>query len=146
MNLTHLRIAAAGAFLAVLFSCSGNGGPVTGDLDVIPKPQVLIEKEDAAPFAVTRSTEIVYPADNEKLARTAEFLASYIEEVTGVKVRLSDTPGKHSIILSFLHIPLYTFVKLLIPNRFEYIGSNSVTPSEYLLTALGFTVLINSTK
>lgn len=100
MNLTHLRIAAAGAFLAVLFSCSGNGGTVTGDLDVIPKPQVLIEKEDAAPFAVTRSTEIVYPADNEKLARTAEFLASYIEEVTGVKVRLSDTPGKHSIILS----------------------------------------------
>ena len=71
MNFTDFRIAAAGAFLAVVLSCSGNGETVTGDLDVIPKPQVLVEKADAAPFVVTRSTEIVYPADNEKLARTA---------------------------------------------------------------------------
>ena len=84
---------------AVLLSCS-DGNVQTGSLDVIPKPQVLVDKEGAAPFLVTRSTVILYPGDNGKLAATAEFLSSYIKEVTGVRVKTSaGTAGKKAIVL-----------------------------------------------
>ena len=48
----------------------------TGDLNVIPVPQEITETASAEPFVVRSSTTICYPAGNEKLERTAHFLAS----------------------------------------------------------------------
>ena len=99
MRIANFRNIAAGMAFAVLLSCS-DGNVQTGSLDVIPKPQVLVDKEGAAPFLVTRSTVILYPGDNGKLAATAEFLSSYIKEVTGVRVKTSaGTAGKKAIVL-----------------------------------------------
>ena len=60
----------------------------SGDLNVIPLPQEVTETASAEPFVVRSSTTICYPAGNEKLERTAHFLASYIKEVTGTEVKL----------------------------------------------------------
>ena len=60
-----------------------------GDFHVIPAPQEVTEVAGAAPFVLHSGTPICYPAGNEKLARTAHFLASYIREVTGAQVKVS---------------------------------------------------------
>lgn len=100
MYFSKIRNFAAIFVFAAVLSCSG--GPVkTGDLNVIPKPQVLLDKEGEAPFIVTRSTVILYPEDNARLASTAGFLSTYIGEVTGVKVKTAaGTEGPHVIVLS----------------------------------------------
>ena len=71
----------------------------TGDLNVIPLPQEITETASAEPFVVRSSTTICYPAGNEKLERTAHFLASYIKEVTGTAVKLGTEPGDNCIVL-----------------------------------------------
>ena len=50
---------------------------------------------------INPQTGIVYPEGNEKLQRTAEFLASYIKEATGITVRTTtEAARKNSIILA----------------------------------------------
>ena len=52
-------------------------------------------------FVINPQTGIVYPEGNEKLQRTAEFLASYIKEATGITVRTTtEAARKNSIILA----------------------------------------------
>ena len=58
-----------------------------GNLNVIPQPQEVSQDIQAHPFVINPQTGIVYPEGNEKLQRTAEFLASYIKEATGITVR-----------------------------------------------------------
>ena len=53
-----------------------------GNLNVIPQPQEVSQDIQAHPFVINPQTGIVYPEGNEKLQRTAEFLASYIKEAT----------------------------------------------------------------
>lgn len=53
-----------------------------GNLNVIPQPQEVRQDIQAHPFVINPQTGIVYPEGNEKLQRTAEFLASYIKEAT----------------------------------------------------------------
>lgn len=73
---------------------------VEGDLHVIPAPQEVIEQSDVSPFVITSSTTIGYPSGNEKLARTADFLASYISETAKIKVKTApDADGKNTIVL-----------------------------------------------
>ena len=55
-----------------------------GNLNVIPQPQEVSQDIQAHPFVINPQTGIVYPEGNEKLQRTAEFLASYIKEATGI--------------------------------------------------------------
>lgn len=72
-----------------------------GNLNVIPQPQEVIQDIQANPFVITPQTNIVYPEGNEKLQRTAEFLASYIKEATGITVHTTiGAGGKNSIILA----------------------------------------------
>ena len=70
-----------GASLLMLNAC--DSPQQVGDFHVIPAPQEVTEVAGAAPFVLHSGTPICYPAGNEKLARTAHFLASYIREVTG---------------------------------------------------------------
>ena len=87
------------ALLCSLMSCSQKDIS-TGNLNVIPLPQEVTEYTQDSPFVIDSSTKICYPADNEKLQRTAHFLASYIKEITGTEVGLTTQSGKNCIILS----------------------------------------------
>ena len=72
----------------------------TGDLNVIPQPQEIAEAADASPFVIRSSTVVCYPEGNAKLESTARLLASYIEEVTGTKVKTSPKDaGSNCIVL-----------------------------------------------
>ena len=68
-----------------------------GNLNVIPLPQQVTPAADKAPFVFDNATTICYPQGNEKLARTAQFLASYIQEVTGITPKLTTEVGTHCI-------------------------------------------------
>lgn len=71
----------------------------TGNLNVIPLPQEIVETPSAAPFVINSSTTICYEEGNEKLAGTARMLAGYIKEVTGTEVKIGTKAGKNCIIL-----------------------------------------------
>lgn len=72
-----------------------------GDLHVIPQPQEVQQDKQAAPFVITSQTCVVYPENNEKLQRTATFLASYLQEATGIQVRVGTNPqSNHAIHLA----------------------------------------------
>ena len=100
MKKTLLPTWAAKAFLLCCLTACSQKEISTGDLNVIPLPQEVAEAADAAPFVINSSTVICYPEGNEKLERTARFLASYIKEVTGTEVKVSTKGGKNSITLS----------------------------------------------
>lgn len=95
MNKKLLSRLAPGLFAVVLFTACRPAATVKGNLDVIPQPQEIVLARDTAPFIIDRSTTIVYPATNEKMHRTADFLATFIKEMTGTEVRVSDK-GKSS--------------------------------------------------
>lgn len=94
MKKTLLPTWAAKAFLLCCLTACSQKEISTGDLNVIPLPQEVAEAADAAPFVINSSTVICYPEGNEKLERTARFLASYIKEVTGTEVKVSTKGGK----------------------------------------------------
>ena len=87
-----------GASLLMLNAC--DSPQQVGDFHVIPAPQEVTEVAGAAPFVLHSGTPICYPAGNEKLARTAQFLASYIREVTGAQVKVSSEAAQQAITLS----------------------------------------------
>ena len=68
-----------------------------GNLNVIPLPQEVSQSANEAPFVINSSTTICFPQGNEKLERTAHFLASYIKEVTGTIVQIGTEGDKNSI-------------------------------------------------
>lgn len=86
------------AFFFSLASCTQQEIS-TGNLNVIPLPQEVTESAQAKPFIITSSTRICYPEGNEKLERTAHFLASYIKEITGTEVGLTTQSGNNCIVL-----------------------------------------------
>lgn len=86
-------------FVAVsLLSCAGKRTEV-GDFHVIPLPQEVDENPGSPPFIISSSTTICYPEGNEKMERTAHFLASYIKEVSGTNVNVATSAGKDCILL-----------------------------------------------
>lgn len=89
---------AAILFVGGLAACSPKDINV-GSWQVIPLPQEIMETPEAAPFVINSSTVISYPEGNEKLERTAYFLASYIREVTGTNVKVAAKGGKNTIAL-----------------------------------------------
>ena len=100
MKKTQLTTWAARAFLVCCLTACSQKEVSLGDLNVIPLPQEITEAANAAPFVINSSTVICYPEGNEKLERTAHFLASYIKEVTGTEVQVSTKAGKNGITLS----------------------------------------------
>ena len=76
-----------------LASCKAPDCP-TADYDVIPAPAV---DSRSGYFTLEPGLSIGYPASDEAMARNAAFLASYIEEMTGI--RLECVEGKGDITL-----------------------------------------------
>lgn len=99
MNKKLLSRLAPGLFAVVLFTSCRPAATVKGNLDVIPQPQEIVLARDTTPFIIDRSTTIVYPATNEKMHRTADFLATFIKEMTGTEVRVSDKEKSSNAII-----------------------------------------------
>lgn len=99
MNKKLLSRLAPGLFAVVLFTACRPAATVKGNLDVIPQPQEIVLARDTTPFIIDRSTTIVYPATNEKMYRTADFLATFIKEMTGTEVRVSDKEKSSNAII-----------------------------------------------
>lgn len=89
------------SFVCGILSCSQKEVTL-GDLEVIPLPNEVSLLNDGSSFVIDESTAICYPEGNEKMKRNAEFLASYIKQITATEVRLSaDTErGDNVIVLS----------------------------------------------
>ena len=101
MNKRLLFRLAPGLLAVVLFCACRPAVIEKGNLDVIPQPQEIVLAQDTTPFVINPSTTIIYPAANEKMHRTADFLATFIKEMTGTEVRVSDKEkGSNAIILA----------------------------------------------
>lgn len=99
MKSIYLKELAVCALVWGAVACTGKKVE-TGDFHIIPLPQEIEEVAGAAPFVIKSSTTVCYPEGNEKLERTARFLASYIKEASGTEVKVSaGTKGKNRIAL-----------------------------------------------
>ncbi len=72
--------------LLLLFSCNQNP-PVgdTADYNIVPQVQEISLTQGNG-FILSTTTKISSPAGNEKLNKTAELLAGYIEQITGYRL------------------------------------------------------------
>lgn len=96
-----MQWAGVGMWLAFTLSACVSGETEVGNLNVIPQPQEVIQHLQEDPFVINPQTKIVYPADNEKMQRTAGFLSSYIKESTGISLTTTtDAKGSNAIVLS----------------------------------------------
>ncbi len=89
------------AFTFFLVSCNKRGsGMAEADYDVIPLPNhISVTKETA--FMLSESTKIVFPAENKKMQRNAEFLAEYLKQSSGIQTDVTTmAPGRDAITLS----------------------------------------------
>ena len=77
----------AGLSVAGLMLVSCNTQVKEANYQVIPLPQEISVMEQAAPFILSDGTKIMYPEGNERMQKNAEFLASYIKDLTGKPVR-----------------------------------------------------------
>lgn len=68
-----------------------------GSYQIVPLPNEITEAEGMAPFVIRSSTTVCYPEGNEKMERTARFLAQYIRELTGTQVKVGTKGNKNSI-------------------------------------------------
>jgi hexosaminidase len=88
------------AATGLLCSCSGKKEMKEANYQVVPLPSE-ITTEDGAPFTLSKATKIVFPQENEKMERNAQFLAEYLETATGFKPETTSTaPQKNAIILA----------------------------------------------
>lgn len=82
--------------LVGVVSCSSRN-IVNADYRVIPLPKSIIMSESKS-FELKPSTVISYPEGGAKLATTAELLAEYIAEFTGIKLKITDNDRTRNVI------------------------------------------------
>ncbi len=88
------------ATTGLLFSCSGKKEMREANYQVVPLPAEIIT-ENGMPFTLSKATKIVFPQENEKMQRNAQFLAAYLEIATGIKPEITTTaPQKNAVILA----------------------------------------------
>ena len=63
--------------------------------DLIPEPVSVVDKK-GDPFVVNDRTKIVYPQDHAQWKRTAEFLAGYVEGMTGYRLPVEESRSSES--------------------------------------------------
>lgn len=63
--------------------------------DLIPEPVSVVDKK-GDPFVVNDRTKIVYPQDYVQWKRTAEFLAGYVEGMTGYRLPVEECRSSES--------------------------------------------------
>ena len=73
----------AGLTMAGFMLLSCNTEVKEANYQIIPLPQEISVMDQAAPFILSNGTKIMYPEGNEKMQKNAEFLASYIKDLTG---------------------------------------------------------------
>ncbi len=72
---------------------------VTANYQVIPLPQEIVEGT-SGDFLLSDATVITYPKSNDEMKRNAELLSEYLGELTGRKLKITDTPSeKNAIVL-----------------------------------------------
>lgn len=84
--------------LCILVACNDTKLS-TANFEIIPLPN-KIEKKDGKGFILSENTKIVYPAENEKLKKTASFLADYVKISTGMSLQLTDQAQDNAIVLN----------------------------------------------
>ncbi len=97
MQNTSLKKWALGSIMLLGLAACTSQEIIEGNLNVIPLPQEVTQVAGQNPFIINSSTTICYPQGNDKLERTAKFLASYIKEVAGTNVKIG-TEGNKNII------------------------------------------------
>ena len=74
--------------LALAAFCTAAGsGAQTADFNVVPRPQQIVHQNHADDFTMTASTVIV-TEKNKACRRNAAFLQQFIEERTGMKLKI----------------------------------------------------------
>lgn len=68
-----------------------------GNLNVIPRPNEVLLEQNSNPFLIKPDTKIIYPSDNEKMERNAQFLASYIQKTCGLTLKTEETKSTEII-------------------------------------------------
>ena len=96
MQNTSLKKWAVSSLLLLGLTACTSQEVIEGNLHVIPLPQEVTQTTEQ-PFVINDATTICFPAGNAKLERTANFLASYIKEVTGTTVATGTTGGNNTI-------------------------------------------------
>lgn len=86
------------ALCSMLFLSSSAHHEKTADYRIIPAPQQLVTTTKK-PFVFNTSSAIVYTKNNADLKRNAEFLAQYIQEVTGITTKVTCQKTKKAITL-----------------------------------------------
>ncbi len=79
-----------------LFSCKEQ--TVTGNYNVIPLPQEIVEGEGEG-FVLSEETSIVYKGD-ETMKRNAEHLSGYIKDLTGLELEVTDSEKENAITIA----------------------------------------------
>lgn len=92
-----LKCAGTLAVVGMLFSC--NSTKHSADYRIVPLPQTIVTAE-GNPFMLDEQVKIVYPEGNAEMQKNAEFLASYVKEMTGKELALqAGTEGENAIVL-----------------------------------------------
>ena len=86
-------------FFCVFCLCAQAKTVSTANWQVIPLPK-QVTAVDAQPFVLSKKTSIFYTDGDAKQKRNAEFLASYIKELTGIDVALTTRKADNQIRLA----------------------------------------------
>lgn len=86
-------------FFSVFCLCVQAKTVSTANWQVIPLPK-QVTAVDAQPFVLSKKTSIFYTDGDAKQKRNAEFLASYIKELTGIDVALTTRKADNQIRLA----------------------------------------------
>ena len=82
-------------YLFIVFTSCGQD-KISADYHIVPLPQ-QIDYTGKAPFELDKNTVITYPKGNEALKRTANFLAGYIKDFTGLHLAVSHKASGNAI-------------------------------------------------
>ena len=91
-------------FFSVFCLCAQAKTASTANWQVIPLPK-QVTNVDAQPFVLSKKTSIFYTDGDAKQKRNAEFLASYINELTGIDVALTTRKADNQIRLALADVP-----------------------------------------
>lgn len=97
--MTKLKLFAAAALCLAVVGCASRG-EVTANYNVVPLPHSIVAGQGEG-FTLDSNTKIAYPEGDSALMRDAEFLAGYIEQMTGLNPALTtDAPAAGAITLA----------------------------------------------
>ena len=90
-------------FVSLFCLCLSAKTAATATWQIIPLPK-QVTTTGGQPFALSGKTTIYYANGDAKQKRNAEFLASYIKEITGINVATTTRKGNNQIQLGIANI------------------------------------------